>query len=87
MDSILTKKCENFSKCKNMCGEKYKYCQQCNNQFGKDNAIVEISKTLKQMNWNLGMRNEFMKQTNPELWNKIQKEWKEKNKDPDLDNA
>ncbi len=72
-------------KCEAKIDEKYKYCQKCNNQFGKDNAMIEISKTLKQINWNLGLRNEFYKQQNPELWDKIKADWKKRNKDPDLD--
>ena len=79
------KNCLNFKACGNRIDEKYKYCQSCNGQYAKDNALIEISKTLKQINWNIGMRNAFIKQQDPDLWNKIQKEWKEKNKDPDLD--
>lgn len=70
-----------MGKCLN-CGtqidDKYKYCQKCNNQYGKDNALIEIAKTLKQMNWNLGLKNEFTKRTNPKLWKEIEKEWKKK---------
>jgi len=75
-------KCE---KCGKQIDDRYKYCQKCNSDFARENAITEIAKTLKQINWNLGIRNEFMKRTNPELWEQIQKEWKEKNTDPDLD--
>ncbi len=75
-----TKKCANFKKCGMKCGDGYDYCQKCNASFGVDNAIVEISKTLKQMNWNLGLRNEFAKRTNPKLWDEIEKEWKDKAK-------
>jgi len=74
-------------KCGTHIDDKYKYCQSCNNAFAKDNALIEIAKTLKQINWNLGLRNEFVKQQDPELWEKIRKDWKAKNSDPDLDNA
>lgn len=67
--------------------EKYKYCQQCNTIFGAANSLSEISKVLKKINWNIGLRNEFMKRKDETTWNAIRKEWKEKNKDPDLDNA
>lgn len=74
------KECKNFKKCGNKIDEKYKYCITCNTEFGKDNALIEIAKTLKQMNWNLGLRNEFIKQENPEKWEAIEKDWKEKAK-------
>ncbi len=73
-----TKKCKNFKRCGKMRGDSYDYCRDCNNQFGKDNAIIEIAKTLKQINWNLGLRNEFYKQENPKKWEAIEKDWKEK---------
>lgn len=80
------KDCLNIKDCGNRIDEKYKYCQKCNGQYAKDNALIEISKTLRKMNWNLGLRNEFVKQSNPELWNKIKADWKKLNKDEDLNN-
>jgi len=71
-------------KCGTHIDDKYKYCQSCNNAFAKDNALIEISKTLKQLNWNLGLIGEFKKQQNPELWDTIKADWKKRNKDEDL---
>ncbi len=80
------KKCKNFAKCNNKIDEKYTYCMDCNTKFAKDNALTEISKTLKQINWNIGLIGEFKKQENPEKWNAIKADWEKKNKDSDLDN-
>ena len=74
------KECKNFKKCENKIEEKYTYCMDCNTKYAKDNALTEISKTLKQINWNLGLRNEFYKQENPKKWEAIEKDWKEKAK-------
>lgn len=78
------KPCE---KCGTPIDEKYKYCQACNKAFAGDNAIININKnleaineTLDKINWNLGLKNEFFKQTNPALWDKIEKSWLEKKK-------
>lgn len=80
------KNCKNYSKCGNKIDEKYIYCLDCNTNFAKDNALVDIARSIKQLNWNIGLMAEFKKQSNPKLWNKIKADWKKKNNDPDLEN-
>ena len=79
------KKCENFSKCKQMIDEKYRFCQTCNSEYAKNNAetdkakaINKIANILEKMNWNIGLKNEFTKRSNPELWKQIEQEWQAK---------
>lgn len=65
-------------KCAIKIDDKYKYCQDCNNKFAKDNSFLEIAQALKYINQNLGLRNEFLKRQNPKMWEEIQADWKKK---------